>query len=676
MEKIKKKYRYLILLFVILILPFSFSQRNDPINAKPINDSTVGYYQSTTCKISLFEVLSKNLNTDEKLYINNNDYAGIECFGKVTGLDKVGDTFFLSIGTNTMVSIVLQMSLWFLLIFIFSKKRSEKIKISYLPAFANALLFTYQQISESRFYSQSNTYYSNTLEVNNYYILSYFFIFLLCSLAIKDLFENRYFNVLFFIPFIYLFPATFMGMNLNLYLLIFSFFGFQSLLLKKTNKFFNYIYAGFTIIWILNKKETINFFDTDKLRGFINSANNMLSTIFWISVFYLVVNGIIYLLSHQKFNNNLVKLKDGFLISGSMITILGLLGSTSIIFNFFNFYTFGQNKRGMKDLESVAGNTWRGFASSAEFIGEFYAISLLITIYYYLSKSQKIIYKDLAFMALCLFGLYKSNNFAAIISLIGFSSYLILKIRYKVSLTNKQVLGIVLIIIFLLGGVLYISDYQLLSKILIEEALLHSELFQFSDNYINFLYKERYFLEQDYMTLLEVDNNYTRASSSLLLLINIYTPKFDIPLVPNIIALLSAVSLFINRTELWGIFIAKYSPSITDAIFGYGPHQLSNYLYDHRIRLDVPEYKLNMLYLPHSSLLDSVLFFGISGVLIFILYCSIKIYRNNYNEGLFFYIFLFLILNLLKSDSLLYAPTFILFIGVFYKAFIEKINIK
>ena len=110
-----------------------------------------------------------------------------------------------------------------------------------------------------------------------------------------------------------------MGMNLNLYLLILSFFGFQSLLLKKTNKFFNYIYAGFTIIWILNKKETINFFDTDKLRGFINSANNMLSTIFWISVFYLVVNGIIYLLSNQKFNNNLVKLKDGFLI------LLGIL---------------------------------------------------------------------------------------------------------------------------------------------------------------------------------------------------------------------------------------------------------------------------------------------------------------------------------------------------------------
>lgn len=676
MEKVKKKYPYFILLFAILILPFSISRNNDQISAQSINDSTVGYYQSTTCQISLFEVLSKNLNTDKKLYINNNNYAGIECFGKVTGLDKVGNTFFLSIGTNTMLSIIFQITLWLLLIFIFSKKREEKMKLSYLPIFANALLFTIQQISENRFYAQSNTYYSNSLEGGNYYLLSYFFIFLLTSLAIKDLFENRDFNFFFFIPFMYLFPTTFMGMNLNLYLIIFSFFGFQSLLLKKTNKLFNYIYAGFSFIWILNKKETINFFDTDKLRGFINSSNNMLSTLFWIIIFYLIVNGISYLLSNEKLDDILLKFKDGFLISGSLITILGLLGATSIVFNFFNFYMFGQNKRGMKDLQSVAGNTWRGFAPSAEFVGEFFAISLLVTIYYYLSKNQKIMYKDIPLIVLCFFGLYKSNNFAAIISLIGFSIFLILKIRYKISLNKKQILGIFSIIIFLIGGVLYLSDYQLLSTILIEEALLHSELFQFSDNYINFLFKDRYFQEQDYMTLLEVDNNYTRASSSLLLLINIYTPRFDIPLIPNIVALLSAVSLLINRTELWGIFVAKYSPTFTDAFFGYGPHQLSNYLYDHRIRLDVPEYKLDMLYLPHSSLLDSILFFGITGVFIFIIYCSIKVYRNNYNDGLFFYLFLFLVLNLLKSDSLLYAPTFILFIGVFYKAFIEKNNIK
>ncbi len=672
MEKIKKKYPYFILLFAILILPFSISQRNDLINAKSINDSTIGYYQSTTCQISLIEVLSTNLNTDEKLYINNNNYAGIECFGKVTGLDKVGDTFFLSIGTNTMLSIILQITLWMLLIFIFSEKRNEKVKLSYLPVFANALLFTIQQISENRFYAQSNTYYNNSLEVNNYYLLSYFFIFLLTSLVIKDLFENRDFNFLFFIPFMYLFPATFMGMNLNLYLLIFSFFGFQSLLFKKTNKLFNYIYTGFSFVWIINKKETINFFDTDKLRGFINSSNNMLSTIFWIILFYLVINGIFYLLSNEKVSNSLVKLKNGFLVSGSIITILGLLGSNSVALNFFNFYIFGQNKRGMKSLESVAGNTWRGFASSAEFIGEFYAISLLVTIYYYLSKNKNIMYKDTPFIILCLFGLYKSNNFAAIISLIGFSSFLILKIRYKISLKKKQLLGIFLITIFLIGGILYLSDYQLLSTILIEEALLHSELFQFSDNYINFLYKDRYFQEQDYMTLLDVENNYTRASSSLLLLINIYTPKFDIPLIPNIVALLSAVSLLINRTELWGIFIAKYSPSFTDAAFGYGPHQLSNYLYDHRVRLDVPEYKLNMLYLPHSSLLDSVLFFGITGILIFVLYCSLKVYKNNYNNGLFYYLLIFLVLNLLKSDSLLYTPTFVLFSGIFYKTFIEK----
>ncbi len=676
MEKIKKKYRYLILLFVILILPFSFSQRNDPINAKPINDSTVGYYQSTTCKISLFEVLSKNLNTDEKLYINNNDYAGIECFGKVTGLDKVGDTFFLSIGTNTMLSIILQITVWFLLIFIFSNKRDEKIMLSYLPVFGNALLFTIQQISENRFYAQSNIYYNNSLEISNYYLLSYFFIFLITSLIIKDLFENRNFNILFFIPFMYLFPTTFMGMNLNFYLVVFSFFGLQSLLSRKTNKLFNYIYFGFTIIWVLNKKETINFFDTDKLRGFINSSNNLLSSIFWIIVLYLLINGILYLLSNEKLSDNLIKLKDGFLISGSIITVLGILGSTTFILNFFNFYFFGQNKRGMKNLESVSGNTWRGFSSSAEFIGEFYAIGLLITIYYYLSKNQKIIYKDVLLIVLCLFGLYKSNNFAAIISLIGFSIFLVFKIKYNMSFSKRQILVFFFITIIIIGGILYISDYGALSTILIEEALLHSELFQFSDNYINFLNKDKYFQEQDYLTLLEVEDNYKRASSSLLLLINIYTPKFDIPLIPNIVALLSAISLLVNRAELWGIFIAKYNPSLTDAVFGYGPNQISNYLYDHRIRLDVPEYKLNMLYLPHSSFLDSLLFFGITGIFIFIFYCSFKIYENNYNKGLFFYIFLFLILNLLKSDSLLYTPTFILFVGVFYKTFLEKNNIK
>ena len=49
-------------LFIILILlfPFSLSDKQDNINPDILSDSSVGYYQSTTCKISLLEFYSKN----------------------------------------------------------------------------------------------------------------------------------------------------------------------------------------------------------------------------------------------------------------------------------------------------------------------------------------------------------------------------------------------------------------------------------------------------------------------------------------------------------------------------------------------------------------------------------------------------------------------------------------
>ena len=151
MLKNKKSYKYYLLLFLILLLPFSLINNKDKISAQPINDSSVGYYQSTTCKISLLEVMSKNITNDYKLYINNNDYAGVECFGKVTGLDKVKDTFFISIGTNTTLTLIIQSTFWLFLLFIFTKKRGEKVELSYIPVFTTSLLFSIQQISENRF---------------------------------------------------------------------------------------------------------------------------------------------------------------------------------------------------------------------------------------------------------------------------------------------------------------------------------------------------------------------------------------------------------------------------------------------------------------------------------------------------------------------------------------------
>ena len=60
-------------------------------------------------------------------------------------------------------------------------------------------------------------------------------------------------------------------------------------------------------------------------------------------------------------NIDIEKLINNFLISGTLIVFLGFLGSQSKFLNLFNYFIFGQNKRGMKTFQSIEGNTWRGF---------------------------------------------------------------------------------------------------------------------------------------------------------------------------------------------------------------------------------------------------------------------------------------------------------------------------
>ena len=125
--KINNKNLLLVVLVIsVLALPFSLSDRNDFRVPKLVDDSSIGYYQSTTCGISFVEVLSKNINNTNNLYFNNNAYPGTECFGKVTGLDKVENVFIVSIGTNPSVNLLLQSVLYFL-IFLLIKPTGEKL---------------------------------------------------------------------------------------------------------------------------------------------------------------------------------------------------------------------------------------------------------------------------------------------------------------------------------------------------------------------------------------------------------------------------------------------------------------------------------------------------------------------------------------------------------------------
>ena len=66
-------------------------------------------------------------------------------------------------------------------------------------------------------------------------------------------------------------------------------------------------------------------------------------------------------------------------------------------------------------------------------------------------------------------------------------------------------------------------------------------------------------VERDLNTILLTDDNFSKASTSYRFLVNSFTNSINIPLIPNVVALISVISLLINRTEMWGIFIAKQS---------------------------------------------------------------------------------------------------------------------
>ena len=298
----------------------------------------------------------------------------------------------------------------------------------------------------------------------------------------------------------------------------------------------------------------------------------------------------------------------------------------------------------MLTLESIVGNTWRGFSPSSELIGEFYGIGIIIFLYFVVVLKNKPTFKDYIFLQFCLYGVFKSNNFAAIISMILICTYLFIYSK-NFKLSKKAFVGIIIILLISYSFLINANNYEENSRSLLNEAILHSDLFKYENNYKNSVIKKNYFSDEDYLTLLYAYDNESRASSSLLLLTNLYTPSFNIPLMPNIIGLLSFTSVMINRVELWGIAVAKYDPTIFEFAFGNGPYQLSDYLFNHQVRLDFLGDKANSLFLPHSSVFDLLLFGGFSLIGLLIYFPIKKLINKEFKMNLQLLIFTFILLN-------------------------------
>ena len=133
----------ILLLIVLIFLPFSLSDYSDTITPEKIT-SDLRFYEINTCSISLFEFLLENPNVvyQDHYKIRFNNYSSISCFGQITGIDQIGYTFFISIGTNTILNLFLQTIFWILLISFIPKKWKFLLKLVILfPLFFCPLYF-------------------------------------------------------------------------------------------------------------------------------------------------------------------------------------------------------------------------------------------------------------------------------------------------------------------------------------------------------------------------------------------------------------------------------------------------------------------------------------------------------------------------------------------------------
>ncbi len=625
----------LVLLTLLIVVPFSLSDYSDNIVPEKIT-SDLAFYEINTCKISLFEFLFQNQNViyQDHYKIRFNNYSSIGCFGQITGIDQIGYNFYISIGTNTLLNIFLQSLIWTLILSIFPIKKiiTKSKMLDYILMITVSLFFCLLFYSEKRYY-ENNIFFELDLQQRQSYIFLFFYILSICYVS-QFIIESRSDKIINYLPFLYLFMGVISGVNLYFLFIYFSFIGLRKII--TTKKIRSKFYLVFILIFFWSYKAVgENFYlKPDKIRGLSHADYNFMSVFVWSSLVIFTLFGVYYFVIEKYNNFNILSLKNNFVISGTLLLVLGYLGSSMPLFNFMNYYAFGQTKFGTDNSNLFSVNywgeneAWRGFFPSAETVGEFYGISLLI-IFLFTKKYDLFTFFG---VGISLLGLFAANNKAALVALL-FCIFLKvnsdnqLKIQTKIFLFSIPLFFLIYFIRF----ENFVYSFEFLSKKMIEMGVNYSSLGEMS-------------------TSIEYLQNISEKNYLVYILFSIF----------------SILSFLINRSELWGLFFARYSPSFDELLFGTGPYILSNHYGE--INISTVRYSTGTdlgFLLPHSSLLLLLVFFGLIGLICFLIYIFYLILNSklvNYN---FFILNIFIFINLIKSDSLLYFPSLLLYLTFF-----------
>jgi hypothetical protein len=218
-------------------------------------------------------------------------------------------------------------------------------------------------------------------------------------------------------------------------------------------------------------------FDVDKIKGFTGTSYNLYSIIFWAILFFLTLFGMFFILDSSKNSFDFKLFTKNALITGSLLIALGIFSAVNPINNYLSYFFLGLNKKPSQSLDSVGQNAWRGLSPSAEAVGEYFGFILLLVVLLIFFQDYFPTKFEMFLILFNCYGLYKSNNFSSVLTLIGLS---VLAFVFKNIRNNKiRLISIFSLIIILVSSYLVIfntSSYTQASNKLLQEALLVSEV--------------------------------------------------------------------------------------------------------------------------------------------------------------------------------------------------------
>jgi hypothetical protein len=640
-------------LIILIVLPWVLNSGSSESEVLKLNENSLRTYDSLICDYSILEFASENTMSNYDIRLDTTSSIG--CFSKINGTGKIDNDIVIYVGTNLNIDLLIQSSFWLVLISMIPTSRKLTIKYKHLSIVCFLILVLFHLNAEESFYNLNSKIFSTNFS-QNYLLYSYLISLYLVLLVFLTIFENRFYNLINYLPFIFVTVGTYNTSNLNFFLLCLSLIGITQVFVNKWYRLGLVVTLFLITFWTSQISTNQLFFDVDKLKGFTSSAYNLNSIFYWSLSYFFFCCGLAFLFTETIKFIQINKLLNNFLYSGVLITTLSIISATGPIQNLFTYYYLGLNKRASSTFDSVSGNAWRGISSSAEAVGEFFALTVLLVITVGLtSKSFRIGFFQQSLILVNLYGLYRSNNFAATFSMLLLIIFICI-FYYIRSIKVRTLLVSLILVSIPVSYFLFFNTASLdeLNRKVIKESLEISYIEGLETNE----YGQSAIEQNRFLELLQSQEGLSQVSTSLTFLINEYhfSERNNLP---NITSLISSVAYPINRSEKWGVFIGKYNPNINTFLLGTGLNNLSNYYLNHPTKTNTG------LVLPHSGILSYLIYTGCIGLFLFFSFIIRKVIISKDNH-LYLVSIVFFILNVLKSDSVLYINSFILFVFIIH----------